>query len=107
MVLVLGNLRHTIQILTKSIAKDEYGAEIISWVNGLTLRADVKFVSGDKTIDDKEIFNSRRLVFTTHYRKNISEEDRILFEDKKYLIKSITKIGYKEGLIIDTELINN
>jgi len=105
--IIIGNLRYSIQVIKKSVTKDEFGAEVITWINGVKLRADYKFAGGDKTVDEKEIFNSKRLIFTTYYRNNISEEDRIIFEDKKYLIKSISQIGYKEGLQIDCELINN
>ena len=105
--LVLGELRHVIQVLGKTITKDEYGAETTVWANKIRLRAGRKFIGGDKTIDNKEVFNSQRIVFTTLYRKTINENDRIEFNGKKYAINSISEIGYKEGLQIDTELIND
>ena len=106
MAIVLGNLRYSIQVITKSITKDEYGAEKIVWSNKIKLRADRRFITGDKTIDNKEVFNSQRLVFTTLYRSNIIESDRIVFDGKTYSINSISELGYKEGLQIDVELIN-
>lgn len=104
--LILGDLRHVIQVIGKTITKDEYGAETTTWTNKIRLRAGRKFIGGDKTIDNKEVFNSQRIVFTTLYRSIITENDRIEFNGKKYLINSITEIGFKEGLQIDTELIN-
>lgn len=73
----------------------------------MKIRAGRKYVGGDKTIDNKEVFNSQRIVFTTLYRKSIAENDRIEFNGKKYSINSIVEIGFKEGLQIDTELIND
>jgi len=105
--IILGDLRHSIQVISKAVAKDEYGAETVVWSNKIKLRAGRKYVSGDKTTSNKEIFNSQRLIFTTLYRKAIDEDDRIIFEDKRYLIKSIAEIGFKEGLQIDAELIND
>lgn len=105
--MVLGDLRYSILVIGKTITKDEYGAESVVWSNKLQLRANRKFISGDRTLDNKEVFNSKRVIFTTHYRDVISEDDRIIFRDEKYLIKSISEIGFKEGLQIDAELIND
>lgn len=104
---ILGDLRHSIQVIGKTITKDEYGAEKVIWSNKIKLRAGRKYLGGEKTTDNKEVFNSQRIVFTTLYRNTITENDRIIFNNKKYLIKSIVEIGYKEGLQIDTELIND
>lgn len=105
--MILGNLRYSIQVISKSVTKNEYGAEIVTWNNSFKLRVDYKNAGGTKTIDGKEVFNSQRLIFTTFFRYGISEDDRIIFQGKKYLIKSIVQIGYKEGMQIDTELIND
>lgn len=107
MVLVLGNLRYSIQVISKSVTKDEFGAEIVTWTNSFKLRAERKFAAGDKTLDNKEVFNSQRLVLTTFFRRGVSTDDRIIFQDKKYLIKSIVEIGFGEGMQIDCELIND
>ena len=105
--MILGDLRHSIQVIGKQVTKDEYGAEKVIWIDKIKLRAARKFQGGEKTIEGKEVFNSKKIVFTTFYRNIISEDDRIIFEGKKYLIKSIVEIGFKEGLQIDTELIND
>ena len=107
MTLVIGNLRYSIQVISKQIIKDEYGAEIVTWTNSYKLRAERKFAGGDKTLDNKEVFNSQRLVFVTYFRRGVSTDDRIIFQDKKYIIKSIVEIGFGESMQIDCELINN
>lgn len=104
--IIIGDLRHSIQVIGKQVTKDEFGAETVVWINKIKIRAGRKYLGGDRTIDGKEVFNSKRLVFTTFYR-NITEDDRIIFDGKKYLIKSIVEIGFKEGLQIETELIND
>lgn len=105
--IILGDLRYSLQVVEKNVTKDEFGAENVSWKDKIRLRAGRKFVGGEKSIDNKEIFNSKRVVFTTLYRAAITEDDRIIFKDEKYLIKSITEIGYREGLQIEAELIND
>jgi len=69
------------------------------------LKSAVKYNSGSKGINNEEIFNSRNITFITHYRK-IDETMRILFNDKKYKIVFINEVGYKNGLDIKAELIN-
>lgn len=105
--MILGNLKYSIQVISKAVTKDEFGAETVTWNNSFKLRADRKFVSGDKTIDNKEVFNSEKLLFITHYRKGVTTEDRIVFNDKKYYIKSIAEIGTCDSMQIECELINN
>lgn len=105
--IVLGDLRHSIQVITKQVTKDEFGSETVLWVNKIKIRAGRKFVGGDKTLDKKEVFTSKRIIFTTLFRSTITEDDRIIFNSKKYNIQSITEIGYREGLQIDAELIND
>lgn len=104
--MIIGDLRHSISVLGKTIIKNEYGAETVNWVTKTTLRAGRKYIGGDKTVDNKEVFSSQRILFTTLYRSIITENDIILFQNKRYLIKSIAEIGFREGLQIDTELIN-
>lgn len=105
--IVTGNLRYSIQVIGKTVVKDIYGAETVTWTNKIKLRADRKFMGGDKTVEGKEIFNSQRLIFTTHYRKLVNEDDRIVFDGKTYLINSIVMVGFKEAMQIDCELIND
>lgn len=103
--LIIGNLRQSIIVLKKTITKNEYGAESIVWIEFMNLKADVKYNNGTKVVNEKEIFNNVNLLFTTHYR-SITNDMRILFKNQKYLINMIEEIGYKDGLIIHSELIN-
>lgn len=104
--MIAGNLRYKIEILTPSKTKGEYGAEKEIFVNYMTLRAAKKELSGTKGMDNNEIFNSYKIEFTIYYRKGINETMRIRYNDRDYKINFIKEIGYKEGLTIDTELIN-
>lgn len=105
--LILGNLRHSIEIQSKGSIKDEYGAEKPVWAKTMALKADIKTGKGTKQVNADEVFSVHYIVFTCHYRQNISTDNRILFEGKKYLINFIEEIGFKEGLNLHTELIND
>jgi len=104
--LIVGELRHSIKILERTTAKGEFNEDVETYNLLTTLRAAVKFISGNKALNNDEIFSSQTLQFTTHYRAAVTEIMRIEFKSKLYRIISIAEIGFKEGLQINTELIN-
>lgn len=106
MPLIIGDMRHVIIVKSLTSTVDEYGSAAESYATLMTLRAAVKFLSGSKLIDNKEIFSSQTLQFSTHYRSTITPTCRIEYEGKNYRILSIDVIGFHDGLTINTELIN-
>lgn len=107
MAIVAGELRHLItiqQIADETV--DDFGSEPETWEDLMSIRAKVEYVSGTKGIDNNEIFASQSIRLTTHYRSAITTAMRVVFDNKNYRILAIAPIGYKEGLIINAELIN-
>lgn len=102
----VGDLRYTIKLKVLNSVKGDYGSVKETYVESISLRAGKKHISGNKTINLDEVFSSQILQFTTHYRENIDEKMRIEFSGKEYKILSIVEIGYKEGLLLTCELIN-
>ena len=103
---IIGDLRYSIDVLIKSTIKDEYGAQTIVWNNYLTnIRAGVKWGKGVKETNEHEIFTKQFVIFTTLYR-DINPEMRILWRGKKYLVNIVEDINFREGLNIHCELIN-
>jgi head-tail adaptor len=100
-----GQLRHILYIYENTKTTDEYNADVETESLKFTLRAQLKYKSGTKTISNEEIFNSQQLEFITYYR-NISDDMIIKYNDKKYNILFIEEIGFKEGLKIIVEKIN-
>jgi len=105
MALIPGDMRHTINVVEVTSTRDEYGAEVLTESTLYTLRASVKYGVGNKGIDLNEIFSHQSIQFSTYYR-SFDPTHIIEFKDRRYRIISITEIGYREGLIINTELIN-
>lgn len=103
--IVAGNLREKITIRRYTIQRDEFGSEVETYTDYLTLRCEVKPVSGSKEINNLEIFNSKILKFVTYYRP-ISENDLVIYRSKEYRILNVTEIGFCEGLELTAELIN-
>jgi head-tail adaptor len=106
MAIVAGNLRHIITIKQPIVTKDAYGAEKQTWLDFLILRAGVKYITGSKGVNNNEVFTVYGVEFTTYFRGGILPTYIIVFDGKKFKINNIQEIGYKEGLLISTELIN-
>lgn len=105
--MIIGDLRYKIEILNPVLVKDEYGAENTTWQVFATLRAGKKEISGTKLIDNQEYFNTNRIDWMIHYRRNINENMRVRINNKEYRILYIRELVYKDGLVLETELINN
>lgn len=107
MAIIAGQLRHTITIQALTISKNTgYGSATTSYAPIMTVRTAVQYGAGGKGINASEIFNSQAVQFTTYYRPAIVETCRIIFNEKTYIINNIAEIGYKEGMIITAELLN-
>ena len=104
--IIAGDMRYKINVIAPTVTRNEYGEEIESWIIVHTLRAAKKSLGGSKTIDNNEIFTTNSLEFTTHYRYNITEKMRIELGSDTYLINNIAEIGFREGLKITVEKIN-
>jgi SPP1 family predicted phage head-tail adaptor len=105
--MIAGNLRYWIEIYTPQTVKDEFGADSETFVLFTTLRAEKKEISGNYLLDNKEIFHSNRVDWTIYYRPNLKDKMRVNFDNKEYRILYIREIPFREGMILETELINN
>ena len=103
--MIIGQMRYRIEILIPAIDNDEYNSNKEIYINYLTLKAGKKEITGNKT-NDKEIFSTARIDWNIYFRKGITENMRIKYNNKQYRILYIQEIGNKEGLTIQTELIN-
>lgn len=101
----ISNFRHTIKILQKTITRDDYGAESIIWNTIFTLKSDVKYGAGRKEVETEEFFTMEDIMFTTYYRE-FTTDCIVLFRDWKYRITNLQEIGYRVGLNIYVEKIN-
>jgi head-tail adaptor len=100
-----GLMRDDIIVQRRTIIKDNYGSEEEIFTDYLYLKSSAKYNAGGRGIDNMEVFNSRTITFTTYFRP-ITESMRIIYDSKTYRILFIAELGYREGLQITTELIN-
>jgi hypothetical protein len=104
-VMNINNFRYDISVQKKITVRGEYGDETATYTTVYNLKADVIDNGGTLGMNNKEVFPNKNMTFECYYRP-ISEDMIILFEGKKYRILHIGVIGFKTGLTIQTELIN-
>ena len=105
--MIIGLMRYKIEVLTPALVVDEYNSTKEIYINYITLKAGLKELSGTKTTDNNELFAATRIDWNIYFRKVINEKMRIKYNNKQYRILYIQEIGIKEGLLIQTELIND
>ena len=103
--LIVGNFRYNITVIRKTVTYNDYGSEIITWNPVYTLKCSKKYGKGLKIENNHEVFSKEFIIFSTHYR-NIQIDDRIQLDEKNYLINLIEEVGYREGLNLHCDLIN-
>jgi SPP1 family predicted phage head-tail adaptor len=102
-----GQLKYKISILVNNVSFDEYNNVVDNWLVYREVRAGVAYKSGDKIIQEYQLFNTNFLDFVIRYDKFIDANMRILFNDRLYKITYLNKNPYDNTLTISTELINN
>lgn len=102
-----GKLTERITIQNQVVVRDVYGSTTTTWTDVVNdLPAAVGYVSGNREIDNEEIFHGRITTFSIRWRGSIDETMRVLWGDLKYRILSIDRRTHRREYYIRTELIN-
>jgi SPP1 family predicted phage head-tail adaptor len=101
-----GQLKYKISILINDVSFDEYNNVVDNWLVYREVRAGVVYKSGDKLVQEYQIFNSNTLDFIIRYDKYINEDMRIKFNERYFKINYLYKNPYDNTLTISTELIS-
>ena len=105
--MIIGSFRYPIVVKGLTIVKDaDNGSETPVYTIKHKLKAAMKADGGSQIISDKEIFTQFKITFTTHYRKDIVDTDRIEFKGYTYKILMIAEVAYREGLTLVCESVN-
>lgn len=102
-----GLLNSIIAIEKPEVVSDEFGANILKWVNHIDrTRAKVTYSNGTRANENNEIIFTYEVIFTVRHYHSLTERMRILWEGRKYRILSIEKNKALQQQVIKTELIN-
>ena len=72
-----GTLNETIIIEEPIVSRNDYGDETIIWKELTRTRAEVKFNSGNRAIENQEIVNNYTILFNIRFYHLVNENMRI------------------------------
>ena len=101
-----GQFNEIIEIWSTFITKNEFGEQENEFNFRNQARAKVKFDSGERLIENNEIFYSYVRTFVVRDYVDVKEFDRIKYKKQFYRILNIQPIHNDRTLVIQTELIN-
>ena len=94
----LGMLNRRIRIEQASTSPDSYGEPIKTWGVLDHVWANIWPVSNIERFEAAQINRQVELRMHIHYRNDVNEQMRILYDGDYYDIQGIKEIGYREGL---------
>lgn len=102
-----GLLNEVIDILSPTSTINEFGEKVQSYTKTYTTRAEVNHESGNRTLENSEIFYTYRKNFTVRSYVPITEFDLISYDGKRYRVLTIdNKIKMNNKKTVITELMN-
>ena len=104
--MVAGKLDTIIEIHKPYLHKNEYGEVEDSFEKSFQTKAQVVYNSGNRIIDNNEIFNEYKVQFIVRIYHRISELDRVKYDGKFYQIESIEKSRQFQLMKLNTVIVN-
>ena len=101
-----GAMTENIAVERETITVSDSGADVRVWEGVIFTKAEVKYNSGSREIENTEIFYSNKTTFKVRFYHDIRYTDRIVYNNSKYRILSINPNRKDNSLTIETELIN-
>lgn len=89
--MIAGLLNQIIEIHKPIQRKNEYGEVEDTFEKSFQTKSQVIYNSGSRVIDNNEIFNEYKVQFIVRIYHNISENDRVKYDGKTYIIEAIEK----------------
>lgn len=105
--MLAGKLNEIITIEELQIIKNEYGEEQTDrYAPKIRTRAEVRYNNGNRITDNNEIFFAYDVTFIIRIYHNITELDRVIYDNQPYRILAIEKNKQYQLLNLKCELIN-
>lgn len=94
----IGTLKRRIRIETATTSPDSFGEPIKTWAVLDHVWAEVLPLTAREQFQAQQVNRDIALKIRVHYRDDITEQMRLIFDDEYYDIQGITEIGFREGL---------
>jgi SPP1 family predicted phage head-tail adaptor len=90
-----GRLNRRVTIQRLEVTKDEFNADIESWVDVTTVWAHIEPLRGREYWQAKQVVGEVTGRITIRYRKSIDEKMRVVYGDKTYNILAVINVEEK------------
>jgi SPP1 family predicted phage head-tail adaptor len=97
-----GNLDREITVQRFTSTVDDYGTPVETWIDLVTLRAQIIQASTDEFIRGSGASDETVVVFRTWWQDGITVADRIIHQGVVHNIKETKEIGRRAGLELRT-----
>lgn len=87
-----GQLRQRVTIQEKSVTRNSYGEEVITWSDVATVWASVEPLSGREFLDAQRAGAEVTTRIRIRYRSGIAPEMRVTYGDHVYDIKAVIDV---------------
>ena len=94
----VGKLHRRIRIETFTTSSDSFGEPIKTWAVLDHVWADIRPVSNTERFEAQQVNRQVEVRMRIHYRADVTEQMRVLYDGDYYDIQGIKEIGYHEGL---------
>lgn len=94
----VGTLNRRIRIEQATTEDDAYGEPIKTWAVFDHVWAEVLPLSAREQFQAQQVNRDITLKIRIHYRSDLTEQMRLIFDGEYYDIQGITEIGFREGI---------
>lgn len=94
----VGTLNRRIRIETFTTSPDEFGQPIKTWAVLDHAWAEILFLKADERFQAMQVNRQVAVRMRIHYRADVTEQMRILYDGDYYDIQGIREVGYRAGL---------
>jgi SPP1 family predicted phage head-tail adaptor len=91
--MLAGKLRHSITIQSKSVSRDEYGEEEITWGTYHTCWAAISPLLGREFLEAQQMQARVTHRVTIRYKAGVLPEMRVLFGSRVFAIESVLTVN--------------
>jgi len=88
-----GELRHRVTIQQKSVVRDTYGEEDVTWTDVATVWGSVEPLQGREFIEAKQTQAEITTRIRIRYRSGISPEMRAVWDGHTYDLEAVIDVG--------------
>lgn len=101
-----GTLTEQIEIFRKVAYKNDYGEKSYQFIKICNARASVDHLLGSRYVQNEEIWHGDTKTFKVRLHTDVDDEDRILYKNKWYIVKSFDINWGQQTITLLTDKLN-